>query len=226
MRGILMKKIVSMLAILLMAFVLFAESGVTTAEATTSTAAKWGKITFKKGMIGKVAVIKDTNVYLKQKDGKYKASGKVRKGAEIGVYSFSKSLYGIGTNKYIKKTSAIKYFVAPKSIYEKVNPENFVINILKTDKDHTLYNNDGFILFYEKDNTIGLGYQGPMWGDDLWYYGKLSNVTNSKATITYVYAYNEKKKGTGTFTMSKGHLVLNYIEEDGSKQTVYFNKYK
>ncbi|MFJ8263836.1 S1C family serine protease [Rummeliibacillus sp. NPDC094406] len=86
----------------------------------------WGKIEFKKGMIGKVKITQNTNQY-SISNNKLKKGPSIKKGKEYGVYSYSKNyggVYKIGSNKYVKKSNSIKYYMASQKL----------INDVKTDK--------------------------------------------------------------------------------------------
>ncbi|HWL26654.1 MAG TPA: hypothetical protein VNR38_23360 [Ureibacillus sp.] len=88
-----------------------------TANDTAQAKAMWGKIELKEGMIGKVKIVKDTYQYSISKR-KLKKGSKLKKGKEYGVYSYSKNyggVYKIGSNKYVKKSSSIKYYKVPQS---------------------------------------------------------------------------------------------------------------
>ncbi|HWJ76752.1 MAG TPA: hypothetical protein VNR61_01580 [Niallia sp.] len=88
-----------------------------TANDTVQAKAMWGKIELKEGMIGKVKIVKDTYQYSISKK-KLKKGSKLKKGKEYGVYSYSKNyggVYKVGSNKYVKKSSSIKYYKVPQS---------------------------------------------------------------------------------------------------------------
>lgn len=87
-----------------------------TATETAQAKTMWGKIELKKGMIGKVIILKDTYQY-SISNKKLKHGAKLKKGKEYGIYSYSKNyggVYKMGSNKYVKKSSAIKYYKAPR----------------------------------------------------------------------------------------------------------------
>jgi hypothetical protein len=69
----------------------------------------WGKIELKQGMIGKVTILKDTDLY-RITGNKLYVVRKAKKGQEFGVYSYKKNfggLYGLGGGIYVKKSSSI-----------------------------------------------------------------------------------------------------------------------
>lgn len=71
----------------------------------------WGKIELKQGMIGKVTILKDTDLY-RLTNNKLYVVRKAKKGQEFGVYSYKKDfggLYGLGGGIYVKKSSSVKY---------------------------------------------------------------------------------------------------------------------
>lgn len=82
----------------------------------------WGKIELKKDMIGKVKILKNTSSY-KIVNKKLKKIATLKKGKEYGVYSYAKTyggIYKIGSNKYVKKSSSIKYYKVPKALQDEL----------------------------------------------------------------------------------------------------------
>lgn len=99
-------------------------STVITAGAASTTKVMWGKIEVKKGVIGKVEVVKDTTLYKIEKN-KLKPYKIVKKGTESAIYAVKNqfgTIYNMGSNIYYKKSPNIKYYVIPKDIAAKVNP--------------------------------------------------------------------------------------------------------
>lgn len=73
----------------------------------------WGKLALKKGMIGKIAVVHDTELYHGTVPDKLQVIGKLKKGNEYRVYS-RKTIkgavfYGLGGGNYVKNTANIQY---------------------------------------------------------------------------------------------------------------------
>ncbi|WMJ16493.1 Ig-like domain-containing protein [Geobacillus proteiniphilus] len=85
----------------------------------------WGKIELKQGMIGKVTILKDTDLY-RIIGNKLHVVRKAKKGQEFGVYSYKKDfggLYGLGGGIYVKKSSSIKYETPSKAKLAQVKKE-------------------------------------------------------------------------------------------------------
>jgi hypothetical protein len=98
------------MVIILSAFLIFTVSS-PQAEAKTM----WGKVEIQKGMIGKVQILKDTDLFTVYK-GKLKFVKKLKKGNEHGVYGETKNmggLYKLSGINYVKKSSSIKYLKVP-----------------------------------------------------------------------------------------------------------------
>ena len=75
----------------------------------------WGNQELVKGQIGRVTVLKNTNLY-NIKNNKLVAARKVTKGQVFRVYSESSKfggLYGVSKGTYAQKSSSIKYEKAP-----------------------------------------------------------------------------------------------------------------
>ena len=95
----------------------------------------WGKIELKQGMIGRVTILKDTDLY-RLTNNKLYVVRKAKKGQEFGVYSYKKDfggLYGLGGGIYVKKSSSIKYETPSKAKLEQLK---LVIN----EGFYTIYN--------------------------------------------------------------------------------------
>jgi hypothetical protein len=93
----------------------------------------WGKMELKPGMIGKITILKDTNLY-RIKDNKFYIVRKAKKGQEFGVYSDRYQqgvgrLYGLGMGIYVPQSSAIKYEKVPKTMMEQLKREQRKISI-------------------------------------------------------------------------------------------------
>lgn len=128
-----------------------------TANETVQAKTMWGKIELKKDMIGKVKILKDTYQY-SISNKKLKIITKLKKGKEYGVYSYSKNyggVYKMGSNKYVKKGSSIKYYKAPQNLLNDVKQEsNQTDNQNKGQKVALTYDkNTGSIKF----NGLSLG---------------------------------------------------------------------
>jgi hypothetical protein len=82
----------------------------------------WGKIELKQGMIGKVTILKDTDLY-RLANNKFYVVRKAKKGQEFAVYSYKSNfggLYGLGRGIYVKKSSSIKFETPSKAKLEQV----------------------------------------------------------------------------------------------------------
>jgi poly-gamma-glutamate capsule biosynthesis protein CapA/YwtB (metallophosphatase superfamily) len=91
----------------------------------------WGKIELKSGMIGKVTILQDTNLY-RIKDNNIVR--KAKKGQEFRVY-FNRyrqgvgRLYGLGVGIYVPQSSAVKYEKVPKTMIEQLKREQQTTSI-------------------------------------------------------------------------------------------------
>jgi hypothetical protein len=95
------------LSLIVFSFTIFLTSPLKSYAETSIT---WGKIQYKVGYIGKVIVLKDTNLISFDNNQKEIKGKTIKKGQEIGIYTFKNNLYyGVGGGLYIKKTSSIKY---------------------------------------------------------------------------------------------------------------------
>ena len=94
----------------------------------------WGKVEIQDGMIGKIQILKDTDLFTLSK-GKLKFVKKLKKGNEHGVYGETKNmggLYKLSGINYVKKSNSIKYVPIPKKVYStkeivKLNDEKIVL---------------------------------------------------------------------------------------------------
>ncbi|QED49467.1 hypothetical protein [Cytobacillus dafuensis] len=121
-----MKKIVSLLTVLLLIVSLFSPPESAHAEKII---VKWGKITLKEGHIGKVIINKDTPLYkLDTKENKLTTVRTLKKGEEFGVYSKKTDethglLYGLGSSQFVKDSKSITYQTPSKEKKELVGKE-------------------------------------------------------------------------------------------------------
>lgn len=72
---------------------------------------KWGNSILIKGQIGKVTILKDTDL-VKEEKGKLTVIRKLKKGSEFRVYSYKDrdgGIYGLGGGAFVKKTASVKY---------------------------------------------------------------------------------------------------------------------
>ena len=92
----------------------------TASNNSTSSATKvmWGKTELKKGQIGKVTILADTNL-VKLENGSLSQVRTLKKGEEFRVYTYKNEnggLYGVGGGSYIQKNTAkVKYETPSKS---------------------------------------------------------------------------------------------------------------
>ncbi|EIJ80394.1 hypothetical protein PB1_08542 [Bacillus methanolicus PB1] len=187
-----MKKAARLIALLLALLVVSAPIH-TTVNASTINQVKWGKMYLKKGMIGKLIILQDTNIYSKGKNGNLTVAAKAKKGQEIGVYTFKNNLYGVGGNRYIKKSSAVKYQTPSKQMLSKLR---VITKGLKLNPKKTyVYNN-----FYEnvKETWHYTGTDSDKW--DLW------TVSRDNGEKDY-YAYREDKTGMA-FGVQNSEIIL------------------
>jgi hypothetical protein len=114
----------------------------------------WGKLELKKGMIGKIVVVKDTELYKWEQPNKLKVIRKLKKGQEYRVYS-SKTIqgslfYGIGGGAYVKKTANVQYVA--------LSPQQFALLIKQALKgDYTISSGREkvpFVINQQKGNDI------------------------------------------------------------------------
>jgi hypothetical protein len=78
----------------------------------------WGKTEVKAGMVGKVLILKDTNLYTVVNE-KLKYSKLLKKGKEFGVYGYSKSyggVYKLNSTSYVKNDKTIKFVKIPENL--------------------------------------------------------------------------------------------------------------
>jgi hypothetical protein len=135
--------------ILVMLFVFLFGGGGESAEAKVM----WGKVELKKGMIGKITVVKDTDLYNLNKNNQLTVIRKLKKGQEYRVYSFKNiygGLYNVG-GAYVKKTSSIKY--------EALSKETFSLLIKQSlTGSYEIVSPDGervqFMITYQKGNKL------------------------------------------------------------------------
>lgn len=120
-----MKRIISLLTVLLLIGVLFSPLQSAHAEKII---VKWGKITLKEGHIGKVIINKDTPLYKLDKENKLTTVRTLKKGEEYGVYSKKTDkthgiLYGLGSSQFLKDSKSITYQTPSKEKKELVGKE-------------------------------------------------------------------------------------------------------
>ncbi|HZG59599.1 MAG TPA: hypothetical protein VEY68_03805 [Anoxybacillus sp.] len=144
-----MKTFFKFSTIFVMVFVFLFVGGGESAEAKVM----WGKVELKKGMIGKITVVKDTDLYSLQKNNQLKVLRKLKKGQEYRVYSFKNiygGLYSVG-GAYVKKTASIKY--------EPLSKETFSLLIKRSlTGSYEIVSSDGervqFLITYQKGNKL------------------------------------------------------------------------
>ncbi|GLH64205.1 SLAP domain-containing protein [Parageobacillus sp. G301] len=117
-------------------------------------AVRWEKLELKKGMIGKITVVNDTELYRWTAPDKLTVIGKLKKGQEYRVYS-SKTIkgsvfYGVGGGTYVKKTANIRYTPLSK--------EQFISLVKQALKGHYVIVDDGqyipFVIEKQKGNRL------------------------------------------------------------------------
>ena len=117
-------KVISAIALTL-ALSLTAVEGV---DASTDGRVMWGKTELKVGQIGKVTILKDTNLVILNNDGSLTTVRKLKKGDEFRVYQYKgqhNGLYGVGSSSFVQKdTSKVLYETPSKSKLDIVNNIN------------------------------------------------------------------------------------------------------
>jgi hypothetical protein len=136
-------------AIFVMLFVFLFAGGGESAEAKVM----WGKIELKKGMIGKITVVKDTDLYSLTKNNQLKVIRQLKKGQEYRVYGFKNiygGLYSVG-GAYVKKTSSIKYEALSKETFSLLIKRSLTgsYEIVSSGGEHVR-----FMIAYQKGNKL------------------------------------------------------------------------
>ncbi|MFE8701766.1 DUF4309 domain-containing protein [Cytobacillus sp. FJAT-54145] len=104
-----MKKILSFVLVTILFLSFGSYSNIEAASAPVGV--KWGNSILIKGQIGKVTILKDTDL-VKEEKGKLVTLRKLKKGSEFRVYSYKDQnggIYGLGGGAFVKKSSSIKY---------------------------------------------------------------------------------------------------------------------
>jgi len=106
--------------------------GIFTFQVNTAEAASkvmWGKTELKIGQIGKVTILKDTNLVKLNNDGSLITVRTLKKGDEFRVYQYKGQhggLYGVGSSSFVQKdTSKVLYETPSKSkleLIKNINP--------------------------------------------------------------------------------------------------------
>ncbi|AIE61473.1 hypothetical protein [Bacillus methanolicus] len=187
-----MKKAARVIALILALFVVSAPIN-TTVNASTINQVKWGKMYLKKGMIGKLIILQNTNIYSKGKNGNLIVAARAKKGQEIGVYTFKNNLYGVGGNRYIKKTSAVKYQTPSKQMLSKLRVVTKGLK-LNPKKTYVYYDYTDHV----KDTWNYTGTDNNRW--DLW------TVSRENGEKEY-YAYKEDQKNMA-FGPQNSEIIL------------------
>ncbi|WP_313956968.1 excalibur calcium-binding domain-containing protein [Bacillus sp. FJAT-22090] len=94
--------------------------GVNVFNSASSNAASvmWGKTELKEGQIGKVTILKSTELVKLESNGSLSTVRKLKVGDEFRVYSFKSQhggLYGVGGRSYVRKNELAKYETPSKS---------------------------------------------------------------------------------------------------------------
>lgn len=94
----------------------FISYGSTNAEAAVRV--MWGKTELKEGQIGKITILKPTELVKLESNGSLSTVRTLKKGEEFRVYSFKSQhggLYGVGGGNYVKKDDRVKYETPSKN---------------------------------------------------------------------------------------------------------------
>jgi hypothetical protein len=180
----------------------------------------WGKIELKQGMIGKVTILKDTNLYSITGNKLYVVR-KAKKGQEFGVYSYKKDfggLYGLGGGIYVKKSSSIKYETPSKAKLEQVKQEQLSLvaksRVTFTLKDAQGTSYKGYIIGSREQKEIA------SW-DSVW-----AGIDEGDVLYKGNYQVYLQKVGSDTIT-NTGIKINNYIY-NATRKMIYMipSKYK
>ncbi|MDZ5471882.1 BMP family ABC transporter substrate-binding protein [Bacillus sp. 31A1R] len=139
----------------LLAFIVILGFILPTVTPTTEAKELWGKVEIKKGLIGKVVILKDTSLFYKDSKGKLTKGKTIKKNSELGVFSYDKKalLYKVEKG-YIKKNSAVKYSVLPKDYNHSISKIGFVTdNSGIDDKSFNQLTWEGLHLFSKKNEA-------------------------------------------------------------------------
>lgn len=94
----------------------FISYGSTNAEAAVRV--MWGKTELKLGQIGKITILKPTDLVKLESDDSLTTVRILKKGEEFRVYSYKSQhggLYGVGGGNYVKKDDRVKYETPSKN---------------------------------------------------------------------------------------------------------------
>lgn len=94
----------------------FISYGSTNAEAAVRV--MWGKTELKEGQIGKITIVKPTELVKIESNGSLSTVRMLKSGEEFRVYSFKSQhggLYGVGGGNYVKKDNRAKYETPSKN---------------------------------------------------------------------------------------------------------------
>ncbi|QGM32487.1 hypothetical protein GI482_00340 [Bacillus sp. N3536] len=78
----------------------------------------WGKTELKEGQIGKITILKPTELVKLESNGSLTTVRMLKSGEEFRVYSFKSQhggLYGVGGGNYVKKDDRVKYETPSKN---------------------------------------------------------------------------------------------------------------
>ncbi|WP_315906980.1 DUF3298 and DUF4163 domain-containing protein [Priestia koreensis] len=84
--------------------------------ALTQAKVMWGNQEVVKGQIGKATVVKATDLFKKQGNGKYVKVRTLKAGEAVRVFSSTSTMYYVGSSQYVKKSANVKYQVLPASV--------------------------------------------------------------------------------------------------------------
>jgi S1-C subfamily serine protease len=172
---------------MLSAFLIFT---VSSSPASAASKNMWGKIEIQKGMVGKVQILKDTDLFSVNK-GKLKFIKKLKKGNEHGIFGESKSFGGVyklsGVN-VVKKSSSVKYLPVPKPTSKVYNTRE-IVNL-----------NDSKIVLIHTDRGQGSGI-----------------VVGNGLILTNHHVIDGAKTATVTFNNGQKFDVKGIVESDAKK---------
>lgn len=180
----------------------------------------WGKTTYKKEQLGKIAITKQTNFYMLDKNNKMIKKGTVNKGVEKPIYKPAKTIKGyyyIGGGLYLPQNSG-KFIKPTSSMVSNANNEqlktyNMKWTNMSDSKDKYYQVAD---VKYVSGNTIDLSISGVIYyrndGADV----KQENLSKERVTID--------SNGIGTFEFESdftGATGTGYLYLRNHKVTVY-----
>lgn len=167
------------------------------AEASSSKV-MWGKTELKVGQIGKVTILKDTELVAMDKEGRLHTIRTLSKGDEFRVYQYKGQhggLYGVGDSSFVQKNDVkVKYETPSKSKLELVKTGGVEIPVVNgTDKVEKIF----------KD-VLGESYTVKQFDTSVdSYKNNVREFTYDKTDINYFFILNTNNKSKAYKLMVK-----------------------